>query len=936
MQLHNLIAILPLSRVDPDPAELTERTAEAVLGGYQVLWHPALLSRSATLPVWVRPAEPPVAAPGQLILIPEAARRFLPASWEDQAQAAGATVIAGEQTRVRFHARIREILPPDLARFGDSVEAEDFLALGLARLWMDMVTAYMRHVSTLDEDHFQKEVLAAASAAVLGDSATCGNHLRVAFETLKEARERLYPADIHLLDFCLVHPQAGFGRITRQLSWGLPVNVFLSGHTAEQLRRAEPAAAEQLRVALDEGHADIVGGEFDEVASTLLPVESHLWQFRRGVRSYRDVLGRAPAVYGRRRFGLARHVFQLLNRMEMYCVAHFSFDEGVFPTPSDAKVRLEAPDSTTIEALARVPMAADKALELLKFPHALARTMSADHVATLPLVHWPMPDAPWYEDLLRITRHAPVFGRFSTLSNYFQTTDPPPISTRSASDDYASPFLVYAHNQTERQPISQYAHHHRLRSQLETTRWLEAIACAIRMASAGPSQELDEIEECVETGNEIVASRLDAAEQRQAWSLAELICKRPGDPAARGTLVFNSLGFARRAVVRAGDAVGPVSVELPAMGFRWISQSPQAVPEAEQSAVTLEGRLIRNEHVEVELDDSTGGVRAVRAVRSGATLLGQQLVLVGTPAGSTRPGGVEPGLDEPVYSAQPCKSQMRAVATTVLNAGPELVEVAVEGELLAIPCPAWASEPRMARFRQTYRLGRGRSVLRIGVEITEIHDGAIDRLASPWQSYLAARFAWPDPRSLLTRALGTVAEPTRAQRPETPYFVEIHGRRQRVAILTGGLPFHQRVGERMLDTLLLTATETGRTFELAIGLDVANPFHAALDLITPPVMIAMTATSPVSGSGWFFHVDSSNVVITSTTPLGPERAGVRMRLFESAGRYTRAKLRSLRDVAQARLTDFHGQRLATLDAQGDTINLDLAPHEFTQLEIEFA
>jgi alpha-mannosidase len=315
--------------------------------------------------------------------------------------------------------------------------------------------------------------------------------------------------------------------------------------------------------------------------------------------------------------------------------------------------------------------------------------------------------------------------------------------------------------------------------------------------------------------------------------------------------------------------------------------------------------------------------------------LGQQLVLVGIPTGPTRPGGLEPGIDELGYNAEPCKSQMRAVATTVLSAGPELVEVAVEGDVLAVPCPAWAAEQRMARFRQTYRLGRGQSILRIGIEITDLAAGAIDRLAGPWQTYLAARFAWPDSRSLLTRAVGSLAEPTRTRRPETPYFVEVHGRRHRVAILTGGLPFHQRVGERMLDTLLVTATETCRTFELGIGLDLANPFHAALDLATPPVMIAVAADPPASSSGWFFHVDAPNVVITSTAALGPERAGVRMRLFESAGRYTRAKLRSLRDVAQARLTDFHGQRLATLDAQGDTINLDLAPHEFTQLEIEF-
>jgi hypothetical protein len=47
-------------------------------------------------------------------------------------------------------------------------------------------------------------------------------------------------------------------------------------------------------------------------------------------------------------------------------------------------------------------------------------------------------------------------------------------------------------------------------------------------------------------------------------------------------------------------------------------------------------------------------------------------------------------------------------------------------------------------------------------------------------------------------------------------------------------------------------------------------------------------------------------------------------------------LRCPRDVLSARLTDFRGDRLATLDTQGDTVPIDLAPYEFAQVEIELA
>ena len=118
----------------------------------------------------------------------------------------------------------------------------------------------------------------------------------------------------------------------------------------------------------------------------------------------------------------------------------------------------------------------------------------------------------------------------------------------------------------------------------------------------------------------------------------------------------------------------------------------------------------------------------------------------------------------------------------------------------------------------------------------------------------------------------------------------------------------------MLDTLLVTATETCRSFEFAVGIDLPNPFQAALELISSAVMIPCDGPPTSGPAGWFFHLDVRNIVITSVSPLRADRCGVRLRLFESAGRYTRARLRCPRNVAEARMTDFRGQRLSTLEA----------------------
>ncbi len=955
MRIEKLIAIVPLTRIDPDPLDLTERVAQATLSSFQALWHPVLLHRSGSLPVWVRAAEPPVPAPDQLILVPETSRRFLSFAWEEQARAAGAKCIVGEETRDRIVARLWEELPGEFGRLAQTVDAADFMSLGLARLWLEMLTAYMKHPQTLDDDHLQREVLAAASAATLGDSTTRDDHLRASFQLIAQAREQLYSADVHLLDFCLLDPRAGLDRLGQQLSCGQAVNIFASGRTIESLREKSPAVSEQLKTSLQETKSDLVGGEFDEVASTLLPLESHLWQFGRGERSYRDVLDRTPTIFGRRRFGFARHMLQIANRLEFHFLTHFCFDDGVFPTRADPKVRWEAPDTTTMETLARIPFAGDSALEYLKFPWRMAQTMTADFVATLAMVHWPMPETPWYSDLLRMTRYANVFVRFSTLSHYFQTTDPPAISTSLSNDQYSSPFLLYEHQHQSPFPISQFARHHRYRARMELVRWLEAIELAVLRRPRSSPQSLDELEDYLETDPSAASEKLNAAENSSLHRLAELI-----SPASKGSqpglLVFNPLGFDRNVTVTldltrpsAGESLDPTgdsspprvaAFSVPAMGFAWVDMaSPPAASATDRKAATVIGETLRNEFMEVELDEKTGGIRSVRDPHQRAPLLGQQLVLVGTPHGQDYTADGTPGTDGygmSGYGSLPINSEMRATSTTVRSAGPELAEVVVEGELLAQPCPTWASQSRMARFRQTFRLIRGQPTLRVTTQLIELVHGAIDGQASPWHSYLASRFAWPDPQSLLIRGVGSLAEASRSQRPESPYFVEIHGRKHRVAILPGGLPFHQKHSERMLDMLLITATETVRTFEFAIGLDLPNPFQAALDLITPPAMIACNGPPACGSRGWFFHLDASNIVITSLSPLHPDRCGVRLRLFESAGRYTRARLQCLRTVTEARMTDFHGQRLASLESEGDRVTLDLSPHEFTQLEIEFA
>src|SRR5206468_8613426 len=125
--------------------------------------------------------------------------------------------------------------------------------------------------------------------------------------------------------------------------------------------------------------------------------------------------------------------------------------------------------------------------------------------------------------------------------------------------------------------------------------------------------------------------------------------------------------------------------------------------------------------------------------------------------------------------------------------------------------------------------------------------------ADPWRHHLACRWAWPDPESMLRRTSLLGPELTEADRPETPDVLDISTRRQRTALLFGGLAHHRRQGRRMLDTLLVAGRESARRFALGVVLDREHPFAAALEWTAPAFTVPTRAGPPRTGPvGWFF------------------------------------------------------------------------------------
>jgi alpha-mannosidase len=934
MKFEEIQILLPCHSLEDFPMHHEGEEAEGLLAGWTAMWHPALLASARRLPSWSRADSPSEELSGRLLIVPQVSESLLLAGWAARAKSEGACVIRKQTSR-------EEIVRLALAELDGAPElprqtVDDFFALGLAYLQVELLTRQMRYMSNLDEVHFQAETLRAAEAAVAGDADQTRRHLVSCFEVLTEARERFYPAESYLLDLTLLASTTLGDALRDELASPVAMNLLATAETIEQLAADRPDLLAMVKQAWDEGKLSLAGGEMQEGELPLLPIESILDDVVRAGAIYETHLGRRPRIFGRRRFGLTPLLPQILARSGFTGAIHATFDDGQFPRGDQSKARWEGIDSAAIDALHRIPLDASRPESFLSFPTKMGESMDLDHVATMVFAHWPGQSSVWYRDLRRISSFSPVMGRFVTLEEFFEQTDSAGRLSRHLPDQYRAPYLKQAVIRRQEDAISRLAKAHRQQAAQQS---LETVNGLVAMLG-GKAESTDR------TGEQPVAEPSLAA----AGATLAAALPRGATSQGNGYLLCNPLSFTRRMAVevpamQSPPAVtGPVKaaeqqgdstlavVDVPPLGFCWIgpggaSPPPEPVKtswlfgrgKSKQNQLLAEGTSLRNEHIEVTIDPQTGGVRSVHDYRTRGNRLSQQLAFR-LPTPRPKPGDLWHDSDlDANYSS------MAADSVEVTRAGSTLGEIVSRGRLLD------PEGKRLAGFRQTYQLWRGSPVLLIQIEL-EIDE---EPRADPWNSYYAARFAWADSAADLVRSVGWATQATEAKRLEAPLFVEARTETTRTAVLSGGLPYHRRIGDRMLDTLLMVRGETQRVFRLGVGFDLSYPLPAALELISPVVVAADSAPPPrPAASGWLFHLDARNVVASHWAPVVDESrvVGFRTRLIETEGRAGRALLRTFKPAASARQTDFLGQTLAELPVDSEGIRLDFTAHEWVQVE----
>lgn len=927
MNLDNLTVVLPCHSLEDLSLDRSSVEAEQVLSAWSAFYHPALIVRFRGPPGWRGVLNVPSPPTGHLVVVPRCCEEELPADWLRTAQESEAVVIRECDHRGEILAKALEVVDSPVPDGASQDLVHDFLALGYCHLLVELLTRQLRYMSNLDEVAFESSTLSAAEKWAEGDEDAAREHLTSAFDLLTEAREYFYPVETHLLDFTLVASTTIGPELDDLLARQAPTNLVLSGATLEAIAEQAPETMAAIRKGVEEGELSIVGGECEERELPLTGPEATLAQFFRGREIYKRLVGRAPEIYFRRRFGLSPLLPQILAKTGFSGACHFTLDDGRFPTGNQSRIKWEGISRASIDSLLRLPSDANRAGTFLALAERLGSAMDLDHAATAVFAHWPGQHSIWYDDLIRACSYSPVLGRFFSIEEYFKETKYVGQATRYPADGYRSPFLRQAIERGEERPLS---------------RWQEAATSEIR----------DQVSHSLLTMAAMIGGATDGSIPE---GRSELGAIRDGlapgsSQAGAGCLVVNPFPFRRRIVVDVSPwerlpAVGgavvaaakqkerkTVIASVPGMGFVWMDPDmspPEPTPEPKKRQRWLgakkesaappmaEENVLRNDFFEVKVDPVTGALRSLHDYHTRDNRMAMQVAC----RRSGQRSGKGADDQEMLYSV------MAADEVVVQECGPLVGELAVRGRLLEHDGTC------VARYEQVLRAIRGSRVLEIDLSLDP------ERLPTgdPWNNYYAARFAWGDATADLFTGLGTATLACDSPQLEAPYFVDVRCEKINTTILTGGLPYHRRFGLRKMDTLLIVSGEPQRKFRLGIGTDVPYPYAAASEFLAPETVLGDVGQAPGPQSGWLFHINARNVVATSWEPIfdGQRLLGVRMRLAETENRKVDLALQCFRQVSRARKVDFLGEALEELPVDGDRVTLTARGHEWMQVEVEF-
>jgi alpha-mannosidase len=356
--------------------------------------------------------------------------------------------------------------------------------------------------------------------------------------------------------------------------------------------------------------------------------------------------------------------------------------------------------------------------------------------------------------------------------------------------------------------------------------------------------------------------------------------------------------------------------------------------------------------MEVAISPASGGISGVYSGASRGNRFSLRLVRHDSKHKPTRKSNAS--LDQ---------TEMRCSRMEVTQSTPAMGCIEARGEIIDTK-----QSSKLASFCLRYTLHTGSRLVRIDGQLTPDESPRGD----PWQNYFACRAAVAMEAAIYRSLLRDKIHRTRSRRMVAPLGVMIDEAERQTLVGAAGLAFHRRVGERFLDTLLITQGESNQQFTLFYGFDVSAPVGAARSLIVPPVRVPISSPQGVSNIGWIIHSAPKEVLVSSLS-VDRRRDGklaAAVRLIHTRSQSCKASIRFLRDVQCGLLLDGSvddplnhplpatqpdgsqagdegdrpsdtenglpaGAKATQLDTQGDLVSLSIAAHGVADLVVVF-
>ncbi len=902
--------------------------ASELLASWGALWHPAVLQGARQLPKWHRIDALPEPAKGSVVVVPEFSRALLADELVSQLAGLGGVFCFGTSNRDNIIRNILDECGNTHYSFHERT-INDFFSLGYCYLQVQLMTRQLRYVSTLDNAVLGCKLFEAVDAAATGLDAKCHEMLQGCFDQLLQERNRYYPTCASLIDCVYITNETLGPELFKTLQQPQHMTIQAAGCVWEKIAKTPEKSAlkQKIQDRIDAGRLTMAVGPWSELASPLLSVSTLINQMIRGRTAAQNAFPNANiSTYATRRFGLSRSLPGILKLAGYTSVIHATLDDGKFPQTTNNNMRWQGDDSSTIDALATPPRLAAAAESWLGIGITIGELIDSQHYGSLFVVHWPGEECDSYADLVNSSRFGDIIGRFVTLDEYFEQVSDPGYSQNYRADDYRNPFLSQSVEAKLVDPITRFAKYWRRTVELQAIQGLEAMLMAMGQVEQSERRlDLETIELAIGQATETAENPENIRELNdlRSWQtqLASRFVERSfggrkGDENVSqiGTIVVNPFAFSRKCIVSGRPA------NVPACGFSWVSNSKPVETSTKKRwlgksklvPMVLEGKTIQNEFFILEVNTATGGIGAIQLHNRRGSLVSQRLALR-KPSTVVSRGGKNGGK----------YSKMVADVIRVVEDSDLIGTIESTGRLVL-------DSRDVGSFRQRMHMERGSPLVEIEVAV-ELADSIS---GNPWESYLASRIAWNNEAADFHTWLYETRQSTSLNRVVAPIALEIDQHPERICLLPGGLPFHQRVGYRKLDTLLVTQGEMSRVWKFAIGVNVAYPLTAAIDVMCRPIEIpdiSMGMQDPFSG--WIFHLNCKNVAVVRWKPRNEDSASMLIVVRETEGRSANVTLDCARPIRQSWACDLSGNRLHELVVLDGKSQWEMVAHELAHVEV---